>query len=161
MCWPTSPTVVRGTARRCSPASMRTSRSSSKKQERGRERRGAIAVAVTAMRRAAELSEPASRSRRLLAAAGLAVELGRSDVVVPLLREVNQLDLGELERARVTWVEEIALTRPLGDVAVHVTDRRSGTSRSSGQTTTCTSICSGSSPHALGGSIQAPKRDRL
>jgi ATP/maltotriose-dependent transcriptional regulator MalT len=43
------------------------------------------------------------------------VELGRPDVVVPLLREVSQLDLGELDRARVTWVEETALTRPLGD----------------------------------------------
>jgi hypothetical protein len=62
------------------------------------QRRGAVAVAVTAMRRAAELGEPASRSRRLLGAAGLAVELGRRDVVVPLLREVNELDLGELER---------------------------------------------------------------
>ena len=78
-------------------------------------RRGALAVAVTAMRRAAELGEPGSRSRRLLAAAGLAVELGRPDVVEPLLREVEQLRLGELERARVTWVEETALTRPLGD----------------------------------------------
>jgi DNA-binding CsgD family transcriptional regulator len=77
--------------------------------------RGAIAVAVSAMRRAAELGKPASRTRRLLAAAGLAVEIGRPDVVEPLLREVNQLDLGELERARVTWVEETALTRPLGD----------------------------------------------
>jgi ATP/maltotriose-dependent transcriptional regulator MalT len=35
--------------------------------------------------------------------------------VEPLLREVNRLDLGDLERARVTWVEETALTRPLGD----------------------------------------------
>jgi hypothetical protein len=76
-------------------------------------RRGAVPVAVTAMRRAAELGEPASRSRRLLAAAGLAVELGRRDVVTPLLQEVSQLDLGELDRARVTWVEETALTRPL------------------------------------------------
>jgi len=64
--------------------------------------RGAGAVAVTALRRAAELGEPASRSRRLLTAAGLAVELGRPDVVVPLLREVRRLDLGELDRARVT-----------------------------------------------------------
>ena len=80
------------------------------------QRRGAIAVAVSAMRRAAELSEPTSRSRRLLAAARLAVELGRRDVVVPLLHEVNQLDLGELERARVTWIEETALTRPLGEI---------------------------------------------
>ena len=79
-------------------------------------RRGAVAVAVSAMRRAAELSEPANHSRRLLAAAGLAVELGQRDVVVPVLREVHQLELGELDRARVTWVEETALTRPLGDV---------------------------------------------
>jgi DNA-binding CsgD family transcriptional regulator len=82
--------------------------------ERARQR-GAIAVAVSAMRRAAELSAPSGRSRRLLAAAGLAVEMGRPDVVEPLLREVNQLDLGPSERARVTWVEETALTRPLGD----------------------------------------------
>ncbi|HUO72394.1 MAG TPA: AAA family ATPase [Solirubrobacteraceae bacterium] len=80
------------------------------------QRRGAAAVAVSAMRRAAGLSEPAQRSRRLLRAAGLAVELGRRDVVVPLLHEVGQLDLGELERARVTWIEETALTRPLGDI---------------------------------------------
>src|SRR3954469_1600074 len=75
--------------------------------------RGAIPVAVTAMRRAAELGEGTSRSRRLLAAAGLAVELGRPDVVEPLLGEVKQLELDELERARVTWVEETVLTRPL------------------------------------------------
>jgi len=76
-------------------------------------RRGAVPVAVTALRRSAELGHPASRSRRLLAAAGLAVELGRRDVVAPLLEEVSPLDLGALERARVTWVEETALTRPL------------------------------------------------
>jgi ATP/maltotriose-dependent transcriptional regulator MalT len=83
--------------------------------ERARQR-GAIAVAVAAMTRAAELSEPASRSRRLLRAASLAVELGRPDVVAPLLREARQLDLGELERARLTWVEETVFNRPLGDV---------------------------------------------
>lgn len=80
------------------------------------QRRGAVAVAVSALKRAADLSEPASRSRRLLAAAGLAVELGRRDVVEPLLREVDQLELGDLQRARVTWIEETALTRPLRDV---------------------------------------------
>ena len=76
-------------------------------------RRGANQVAVSAMRRAAELGEPESRSRRLLAAAGLAVELGRRDVVTPVLQEVGRLDLGVLDRARVTWVEETAFTRPL------------------------------------------------
>src|ERR687888_1037112 len=78
-------------------------------------RRGAIPIAVTAMRRAAELGEPGSRSRRLLAAAGLAVELGRRDVVAPLLQEVGRLDLGALDRARVTWVEETSFTRTLDE----------------------------------------------
>ena len=80
------------------------------------QRRGAIAVAVSALRRAGELSEPADRSRRLLRAARLAVELGRRDIVGPLMDEVNRLDLTEVERARVTWIEETALTRPLGGV---------------------------------------------
>ena len=75
--------------------------------------RGAVAVAVAAMTRAAELGELASRSRRLLAAAGLGVEIGRRDLVEPVLREVVGLKLGELDRARVAWVEETAMTRPL------------------------------------------------
>ncbi len=79
------------------------------------QRRGAVAVAVSALRRAAELSRPSGHSRRLLGAARLGVELGRRDVVVPLLQEVNQLELDELERARVTWIEETAMTRPLRD----------------------------------------------
>ena len=44
------------------------------------------------------------------------MELGRPGVVAPLLREARQLDLGELERARLTWVEETVSNRPLGDV---------------------------------------------
>ena len=80
------------------------------------QQRGAVAVAVPALKRAADLSEGAARRRRLLRAARLGVELGRRDVVVPLLHEVNQLDLDELERARLTWIEETAVTRPLGDV---------------------------------------------
>ncbi|MCW2986464.1 MAG: transcriptional regulator, LuxR family, partial [Conexibacter sp.] len=76
--------------------------------------RGAVAIAVSATRRAAELGEPGRRDRRLLAAAGLAVELGRPDVVDRLLREVDRVNLSDLERARATWVEETGLTRPLG-----------------------------------------------
>ena len=80
-------------------------------------RRGAIEVAVAALRRAGELSEPARAGRRLLGAAELAFELGRPDVVVPLLRDVERLDLGPLERGRITWIEEMVTTRPLGDAA--------------------------------------------
>jgi len=78
-------------------------------------RRGALAVAVTALQRAAELSPPGQRARRLLAAAGLAFELGQRDLVMPTLREVEQLDPDPVERARATWMEEVLHARPLGD----------------------------------------------
>ena len=78
-------------------------------------RRGALAVAVTALQRAAELSPPGPRARRLLAAAELAFELGQRDLVTPILREVEQLDPDPVERARATWIEEVVHTRPLGD----------------------------------------------
>jgi hypothetical protein len=80
-------------------------------------RRGALAVALTAWQRAAELSPPGPRARRLLAAAQLAFELGQRDLVMPLLREVEQLDPGPVERARATWIEEAVHTRPLGDAS--------------------------------------------
>jgi DNA-binding CsgD family transcriptional regulator len=83
--------------------------------ERAR-KRGASAVAVAAMTRAAEISATAGRSRRLLTAASLAVELGRPGVVEPLVREARLLDLGEVERARVIWIEEMVSNRPLGNV---------------------------------------------
>jgi DNA-binding CsgD family transcriptional regulator len=76
-------------------------------------RRGAIDVAATALRRAAELSEPAQRGRRLLGAAELAYELGRPDVVAPLLQEVEQLGSGPLDRARATWIAAMTDPRPL------------------------------------------------
>jgi hypothetical protein len=77
-------------------------------------RRGALAVAVTALQRAAELSPPGQRARRLLAAAGLAFELGQRDLVMPILRAVEHLDADPVERARATWIEEVVHTRPLG-----------------------------------------------
>ena len=78
-------------------------------------RRGALAVAVTALQRAAELSPPRQRPRRLLAAAQLAFELGQRDLVMPMLREAAQLDPDPLEQARAAWIEEVVHTRPLAD----------------------------------------------
>jgi hypothetical protein len=78
-------------------------------------RRGALAVAVTALQRAAELSSPGPRAERLLAAAELAFELGQRDLVMPILREVEYLDPDPIQRARTTWIEELVQTRPLGD----------------------------------------------
>jgi DNA-binding CsgD family transcriptional regulator len=78
-------------------------------EEAGRRarRRGATSVAATALRRAAELSAPAQRARRLVAAAEAAFELGQPDIVAPLLREAEQLEPGPLERARATWIDEM------------------------------------------------------
>ena len=73
--------------------------------------RGATSVAATALRRAAELSEPAQCARRLIAAAEVAFELGQLDIVAPLLREAEQLEPGPLERARAAWIDEMTNLR--------------------------------------------------
>jgi len=62
-------------------------------------RRGAIDVAVTALRRAVQLSAPSHRARRMFATAELAYERGRPDIADPMLREMERLDLGLLEVA--------------------------------------------------------------
>ena len=67
--------------------------------------RGAHSVAVTALERAAWLSEDAgSRGRRLLRAAQIAFELGRPDLVLRLLANVDPAVLTTLERARMAWI---------------------------------------------------------
>src|SRR5215211_2726788 len=78
-------------------------------EEAGRRarRRGATDVAATALRRAAELSDPAQRAGRLIAAAEVAFELGQPHIVAPLLHEAEQLEPGPLDRARATWIDEM------------------------------------------------------
>jgi DNA-binding CsgD family transcriptional regulator len=85
-------------------------------EEAGRRarRRGALHVAITALRRAAELSDPAQRGRRLLSAGELAVELGQPELAAPLLHEVDEQS-GPLERALATWIEEMITPPDLGD----------------------------------------------
>jgi AAA ATPase domain len=77
-------------------------------------RRGALHVAITALRRAAELSDPAHRGRRFLSAGELAVELGQPGLAAPLLREVDEPN-GPVERALATWIEEMINPPDLGD----------------------------------------------
>src|SRR5664279_386400 len=68
--------------------------------------RGAAEVAVIALERAAGLSEDSgSRGRRLLRAAGLAVELGRPGMASDLLRGMAAFELEPVDRARYTLVE--------------------------------------------------------
>ena len=82
--------------------------------ERAR-RRGAIDVAVTALRRAVQLSAPSHRAHRMLATAGLAFERGRPDIAVAMLREIERVDLEPLEVARARFISELLDARALAD----------------------------------------------
>jgi DNA-binding CsgD family transcriptional regulator len=83
------------------------------------ERRGGIAAAVAGLERAAELSgNGGDRGRRLMRAAHLAFELGRRDLVSRLLQQAELLELGELERGRVTWIQEVTAQRILGTAEI-------------------------------------------
>jgi DNA-binding CsgD family transcriptional regulator len=78
-------------------------------------RRGAIDVAVTALRRAVQLSAPSHRVRRMFATAELAYERGRPDIAVTMLREIERLDLEPLDVARVRFISELMDARAIAD----------------------------------------------
>jgi DNA-binding CsgD family transcriptional regulator len=74
----------------------------------GAQQRGAAAVAVTALERAARLSDdPARQGRRLLRAAELGFELGHPDMVNRLITEAETLELGSLERSNLGWLRGV------------------------------------------------------
>ena len=68
-------------------------------------RHGAVDVAAAALRRAAELSDPAHATGRLLAAAGLAAELGQRSAATTLLLQIRRSRPDALDRARATAIE--------------------------------------------------------
>ncbi|MEV0900994.1 AAA family ATPase [Actinoplanes sp. NPDC049802] len=68
-------------------------------------RRGGVAAALAALRRAAELTaDPSARADRLLRAAELALESGQSAVVADLLAQAGSLDLTIRDQGRASWV---------------------------------------------------------
>jgi DNA-binding CsgD family transcriptional regulator len=70
-------------------------------------RRGALAVAIAALERAAELTErPVPRGSRLVRAAELAAELGRPELAVRLLGAAEPLELAADDRMRVSWLRD-------------------------------------------------------
>jgi len=81
--------------------------------------RGDVRVAIQALVRAAELSaDTARRSRCLLKASELAFELGRNDLVVNFLQEVETLELSRHDRIWLTWSREAAQRSVSGAVAL-------------------------------------------
>ena len=76
-------------------------------------RRGALAVAVAALQRAATLSaDGRGRGMRLLRAVGVAYELGRTDVIGQPLAEAEPIDVPALEDRRQAWIMALALSGP-------------------------------------------------
>ncbi|MDP9136222.1 MAG: LuxR C-terminal-related transcriptional regulator, partial [Actinomycetota bacterium] len=84
--------------------------------ERAR-RRGAIDVAVAALRRAVQLSAPDHRARRMFATSELAYERGRPDIAASMLLEIERLDLEPLEVARARYISELLDIRALADAS--------------------------------------------
>ncbi|MDX6492017.1 MAG: hypothetical protein QOD43_2262, partial [Gaiellaceae bacterium] len=69
--------------------------------------RGAVAVAITALERAAELSErSAPRGNRLVRAAGFAFDLGRPELGARLIRAAEPLDLASEDWLRLAWLRD-------------------------------------------------------
>ena len=78
--------------------------------------RGAIASAVAALERAAQLSGNRELTAgRLLRAAELAVELGRMDAAARLLREAESLAIAPLDRGRLAWIRVMCDPGPPGE----------------------------------------------
>ena len=72
------------------------------------QRRGASAVALADLERAALLSaDRVARGHRLLQAAQLGFELGDEDTVARLVGEAEPLDLGPAEQARLLWLRGV------------------------------------------------------
>ncbi|MDX6454338.1 MAG: hypothetical protein QOD48_445, partial [Gaiellaceae bacterium] len=70
-------------------------------------RRGAVAVAIAALERAAELSErPACRGSRLVRAAESAFELGRLELAFRLLRAAEPLELAADDSLLFSWLRD-------------------------------------------------------
>jgi DNA-binding CsgD family transcriptional regulator len=71
-------------------------------------RRGAIGVALDALERAAELSaDPSSRGRRLLDAAELAFEMGRTELMLSFVDGAELLELDSVDRERTILIREL------------------------------------------------------
>ena len=72
------------------------------------QRRGAVDVALAALDRAARLTaDPYRRGVRLVRAAELAAELGRTDLVARTLAATSRLDLAPAEHIRLAWMREL------------------------------------------------------
>lgn len=81
-------------------------------------RRGDPSLAVTALKRAAALSEDVTaRTARVISAAELEHQLGRRDSALQLLRDVDETRLDDAQLARLLWLREM-MRETAGSVSI-------------------------------------------
>jgi hypothetical protein len=96
-------------------------------------RRGALDTAIVARERAAMLTvTAAARVRRLLDAAGLAVELGQRDAAHRLLAQVDHRIADPVAAARALWLREMLAHDAATDARQHVLVQAAGVARTAG-----------------------------
>jgi DNA-binding CsgD family transcriptional regulator len=78
-------------------------------------RQGAIDVALSALRRAVQLSGQDHGGSRMFVTAELAYERGRPDIAAEMLNEIERLDLTLLELAQARYISELLDARALAD----------------------------------------------
>src|SRR4029077_18702030 len=131
-------------------------------------RRGARTTAAAAFERAADfVDDPVRRGALLLRAAKEAIELGRSQLVLRLLRDAESLPLGPLERAESMWLGDAFREGRAGDPArVHALVETAGRLASDGDSDLALNLVStaafrcfwGDLEHARQGVLEAADR---
>jgi tetratricopeptide (TPR) repeat protein len=80
------------------------------------QRRGATAVAINALQRAAQLtSDPALHAGRILQAAEISFEKGRPEVALRMMGEMRELSLSSRDQARLLCLEAVLGAADTGD----------------------------------------------
>ena len=80
------------------------------------QRRGATAIAINALQRAAQLTnDPTLRAGRFLQAAEISFEQGLPGVALRLMGEASQIPLSSRDQARLLWLEAVLGATDTGD----------------------------------------------
>jgi DNA-binding CsgD family transcriptional regulator len=126
-------------------------------------RRGARTTAAAAFERAADfVDDPVRRGALLLRAAKEAIELGRSQLVLRLLRDAESLPLGPLERAESMWLGDAFREGRAGDAArVHALVETARRVTSDGESDLALNLVSAAAFRCFWGDLEHAGQDML
>ena len=126
-------------------------------------RRGARTTAAAAFERAADfVDDPVRRGALLLSAAKEAIEFGRSQLVLRLLRDAESLPLGPLERAESMWLGDTFRDGRAGDPArVHALVETARRVTSDGDSDLALNLVSAAAFRCFWGDLEHARQDVL